>query len=150
VPTRFVFQPARFRDEKVVPTDDPPLIIEDIKALVAKFAPERKQQLVQLRGFRPSAIVGWARGSRTGTAVPFLLWNIDRTNRFGWLLKKDPLFPERVIECYRVEEMDWGSTVIEVESGKKDQPGWNQPAPRVGTVLKETSPRQMQRGGRPG
>lgn len=138
---RFVFQPVRFRDEKVVPTSDPPLVIENIADLVKKFAPERKQQLVQLRGFRPSAIVGWARGSRTGTAVPFLLWNIDRTNRFGWLLKKDPLFPERVIECYRVEEIDWGSSVTEMESGKKDQPGWTNPVQKVGSVLKETLPR---------
>lgn len=142
---RFVLQPARFREDKIVDTDDPPLVIESVRVLVEKFAPAKKHQLVQLRSFRSEAFVGWARGLKHGVSAPFLIWNPDRSNKVGWVLKTDPTFPSRVTECYRVVSMNWGTSIVEAESGKKDAPLWQSSA-KPGRVMKESRSGQRPAG----
>jgi hypothetical protein len=129
--SRFVLQPSKIREDRVVPTGDEDLVL-DTKELVTKFAPSRaRPELAKLRSIRLGGFLGRAKSGRTGQDVLFFIWNHDRSNKLGFLLKSDPGFPDRMKEIYRVAEVDWGCRFEEVESGKKDRiPGDNVPRQR--------------------
>jgi len=131
--SRFVLQPCKVRQDRVVPLKEPPLEL-DGPQLVRRLAPSGSQkELLQLRTARPGSFVGRCRGSRTGRPVLFTVWNPDRSNRIGWLLKRDAAFPGRILEIYRLAEVDWGTRFTEIPSGKMDRlPGDKaRPVPRV-------------------
>jgi len=118
---KFVFKSCRVREDRVISEGDEAVF--DIPSLLKKFAPERaRRDLIQLRALRVGQYIGIVRGSQSGKPITFFLWNNDRTNRIAWVLKKDPTFPERLIEIYRVEHVDWGSRVV-LEARGKPQPG---------------------------
>ena len=118
---RFLLQPCKVREDRVVPTAEPPLEL-DGRQLIEKLAPAKiPEELRRLRAARLGSFVGRCKGSRTGRDVLFTVWNPDRSNRIGWLLKTDAAFPERVLEIYKLVELDWGSRFVEIDSGKKDR-----------------------------
>jgi hypothetical protein len=121
------------REDRVVPNkDEDALVLDSIRALVTKF-PHTPAEKTQLRGIRMGSYVGMIKGGRTGRPTLFTIWNQDRTNKVRWITRKDPTFADRVIEIYRAEEVDWGSSFMESDSGKKDMPTW-QPAKTAGVV----------------
>lgn len=123
--TLFVLQPCKLREDRFVPQkDEEPLVIKSIQGLLDKFAPTMYGHRVQLRQLRVGAYVGLIKGSRSRKTVPFLVWNPDRSNRIRWLINQDPEFGDRVLEVYRADTVDWGASVSEVETGKKDIPTW--------------------------
>jgi len=118
---KFVLQPCKIRGDRVVPTKDPPVEL-DGRQLIAKLAPNRlPHNLLRLRQARLGSFIGRCKGSRSGREVLFTVWNPDRSNKIGWLLKQDAAFPDRLIEIYRLVEADWGSRFVEADSGKKDR-----------------------------
>lgn len=119
--SRFILSPCKFREDRVVPTGEDPVSL-DLRELMARFVPSgNKAELLKLRALRLGSYVGHCKGGRTGREVLFVLASMDRTNKVTWLLKGDPSFPSRVLDLYRVDVLDWGSRVEEVESGKKDR-----------------------------
>jgi len=129
--SRFVLQPCKIREDRVVPTKDDPIIL-NAKKLVAKFVPSGNRiECLKLRQARIGSYVGRAKGSRTGKEVLFIIWNEDRSNKIRWILKRDEAFPDRLLEIYRLNEVDWGSRFEEKESGKKDRLPGDRAVPRA-------------------
>lgn len=126
--SRFVLQPCKIRENRVVRTDEEEVVLT-VKELVAKFAPTRlRTELAKLRTIRIGGYVGRSKSGRTGKDVLFFIWRDDRSNDLAFLLKADPNFPDRMKEIYRVAEVNWGTSIEEIESGKKDRlPGDNVP-----------------------
>jgi hypothetical protein len=110
----------------VVKKDEDPLVLDTPK-LLQKFAPHgTRGEVLQLRAARLGSFLGLCKGSRTGRTVPFIIWNQDRSNKIKWVLKRDAAFPDRLLEIYRLEEIDWGTRFTEIESGEIDRlPGNN-------------------------
>ena len=121
---KFVLQPCHVRADRVAPDKSNPVVLHSIHDLVEKFRPSTPGERLQIRSMRLGAYVGLIRGSQSGNVVPFVLWNRDRSNKIKWLLKKDPKFPTRLVEIYRVEEADWGSKFNEFDTGVRDAPTW--------------------------
>jgi len=129
--SRFVLQPCRIREDRVVPTKDEPVVL-DAKELITKFAPNRvPKEKLAVRMARLGSFLGLCKGSRSGRTVPFIIWNPDRSNKIRWLLKQDEAFPDRLLEIYRLQEVDWGSSVEEIPSGKLDKLPGNNAQPRA-------------------
>jgi len=107
-------------------------VVLDAKQLVAKFSPQRiRNQMLSLRHARLGSFIGLCKGSRSGQTVPFIIWNPDRSNKIRWLLKRDAAFPDRLLEIYRLEEIDWGSSFTEPESGEIDRLPGDRARPRA-------------------
>lgn len=110
---RFLLQPCKLRDNRVVPTDDPP-VEYSWQSLCAKFAPARtREAMLPLRSLQLGAYVGLVRGPK-GAPANFVFVNADRSGKLSGALIKDSSFPERVIEVYRADKVDWGARTIEL------------------------------------
>ena len=105
---RFILQPYKIRADNFVPLkdgDDQELTWDE---LAERLAPAGTVEgLMTLRRLEPGAFVGLARHPANGQVGNFLLLNQDRSGRITWLLKKDPTFPERLVEVFRVKVAEW-------------------------------------------
>jgi hypothetical protein len=129
--SRFVLRPCKIREDRVVVTEKDPLVL-NARELVTKFSPRRLQrELMALKNARLNSFIGLCKGSRSGQTVPFIIWNQDRSNKIRWLLKRDAAFPDRLLEIYRLEEIDWGSRFDEPVSGEVDRIPGNRARPRA-------------------
>jgi hypothetical protein len=111
---RVVLRPCKIWQDRVVPTDSPDVEFS-WRALLAKFAPiPSKNASLAMRSLQQGSYVGLVR--REGEVRPsfFVFMNADRSNRLGTGLIKDTDFPNRVVEVYRVEKADWGTSVVEL------------------------------------
>lgn len=122
--SRFVLQPCKLRGDRIVPEKAEPLVLKSKAELIERFQAKSQMHLAQLRQLRVTAFVGTVVGSRSQKPSPFIIWNHDRSNRVRWLFNQDPQFGSRVLEVFRVEEVDWGASIQEADSGKKDMPTW--------------------------
>ncbi len=127
----FILQPCKLREDRFVPTKAEPMQVGWVD-LCNRLAPNKSPQaLMTLRRLEHSAYVGLALDLKTKNAQNFFLMNFDRSNRVGWLLKKDPSFSERLIEVYRVDGVTYDSKVE--ENPQRVVPA-NKPMPNAVTV----------------
>jgi hypothetical protein len=112
----FELIPCKFRDHKVVPVrDEEVLEIKDFTSFLERFRVSfTHNQMEAIRIMRPDAFVGLIRGKLSGNPTFFCLANHDtRSNDFKWLLTKDPTIPNRVLEVFKVNSLEWDSGVQE-------------------------------------
>jgi len=134
--SRFELQPCRVRDDKVVPTGEENLVFDLAEFVKAFNVSGQRADRVKLRQTRVGGFIGFCTGSRTKRDALFILWRPDRGNEINFLLKRDPTFPERCKVIFKVIEADWGSRMVEPDSGKKDTPTWKS-VPGAGSVMME-------------
>lgn len=112
---RFVLTPCHVRADRVVPSDAETVEV-DWPDLVALLAPSKTlSALNTLMRLRPSAYVGVLRSPK---ATNFLFVNTDKGNEIGWLLKRQPDFPDRLDKIFRVEVALFDSRIEEYSSGE--------------------------------
>ncbi len=118
---RFVLTPCKLREDRMVPSGAPVLTL-DWAQLAAKLAPSKANiALMTLRRLRPTAFVGLLKAVPPKTGVSnFVLMNADRENKIGWLLKKQPDFPDRLVDLYLVEEALFDARMEEISSGREE------------------------------
>lgn len=113
--SRYLLQKCHIRDGEFVSSKDTPQEF-DWKQLHERFAPSgRREELMKLRLLRHHAYVGLTNG-RHGT-LNFVLVNPDMSGRIDWILSKDSSFEGRLIEVFRVEELDLDFSLVE-EAGR--------------------------------
>lgn len=118
--SRFVLQPCHLRDEKFAPIKGRGPVVFGWRELVSALAPSKEPRAkLTLRSMQPGAYVGTVKdGSEPGMIRNFVLVNQDRSSRVGWVTRKDPSFETRLVEVYRVDEVQWEAAVQEF-----DRPG---------------------------
>jgi len=112
---RFLLQPCHLRGTHLAPLKGTEPVALDWKSLRAKLAPTSdSSSLASLRALRIGAFVGLAK-DRYNPAVSrnFMVLNNDRSARLDWVLSKDPTFADRLLEVYRVDDVQWDSSVSE-------------------------------------
>ena len=122
---RFVLTPCRIREDRVVPSGEP--VEMDWPKIAKLLAPSQTSNaLMVLRRMRVNAYIGLLKHptDALGTARPhkgpptnFLFQNQDKGNGIGWLLKRNPNFPEQVELLYRVDEATFDARFEEHSSG---------------------------------
>lgn len=114
---RFVLTPCHIREDRLVPEEQP--LTLNWPELTKLLAPSRSHAaLMTLRRLRVNAFVGVLKPQPKRLATNFLFQNMDRSNEIGWLLKKNPEFPERVERIYRVEEALYDAKFEEYSTGE--------------------------------
>lgn len=113
-PQMFVLTPCKLREDRIVPVKDTPTLLLDWNGVLAKLAPNRQPSaMTNLRRMDKGSFIGLARDGKTSQVRNFILKNVDRSDKVDWLLAKDPSFPDRLVEVYRVEVANWETTVSE-------------------------------------
>ena len=135
--SRFELQPCKIREDRVVPSGEENLVF-DLAEFVKAFSITGNIHVdrAKIRQTRVGGYIGVCTGSRSKRDTLFVIWRPDRGNGIDFLLRLDRTFPERCKVIFKVIEADWGSRVIEPDSGKKDQPTWK-PSPGSGAILME-------------
>lgn len=114
---RFVLTPCHIREDQVVPTSGMAAVELDWPKVVELLAPSNSLNAkMTLRRLRVNAFVGTLKAPPGKPATNFLFQNLDRANRIGWLLKRNPNFPNMVEQIYRVEVALFDSKVEERSS----------------------------------
>lgn len=113
--TRFVLQPCRIREEKIVATKDDPLVLEVTDLFKTLVPSGLREERSLIRGARIGTYLGRCKGSVTGKDVLLVIYNNDGTNVIEWVLKRDPTLPDRVTSLFRLDAADWGSSFYEPE-----------------------------------
>lgn len=127
---RFVLTPCHIREDRVVPSGD--AVELDWPKVAALLAPSQSPQaLTTLTRMRTNSYVGLLRPtkvpqqtkvlpSRALEPVPtnFIFLNDNRGNEIGWLLKRQPDFPDRVEQIYRVDVALFDTKIEEHSSGE--------------------------------
>jgi hypothetical protein len=115
----FRLQPCKLREQWLVPSKEPAFVLS-WPELCAKLAPSKDEralralQLIQIGSYvglvsRPPKMVA-------GPPSNFVLLNHDRSGNLGAVLSKDPTLGPRLVEVYRVEEVQWDARVVEIGS----------------------------------
>lgn len=108
----FKIQPCKLRAGWLVPTKDPPLVL-NWRELCARLAPSRDLRALQtLQLVQLGSYVGLVIGPN-GARTNFVLTNTDRSGNLGVVLTRDPSFESRLVEVYRVEAVKWDARVTE-------------------------------------
>lgn len=117
---RIVLVPCRIRINRISPTGDENLTFVEPRPYLDAIAPNRTPgELTGARAICRGSYIGVIRSGRTGKPVQFSLWNADMSNRIDEkLLRTDPGFPERVLAIFRVDSVDWGASVQELDKAK--------------------------------
>jgi len=135
--TRFVFQPCKVREDRIVPLDDAPLVFTT-RELIDRFVPQRDPlALRMLRSIRVNSYYGLIKNGAGDSVTNFVFMRDDRKNTLSFHLKKDPTVGERIVEVFRVDEVDWGSRFSEPDSGIKDRPAWERPKVKVAEEMRK-------------
>ena len=79
---------------------------------------DQRKTLYTIRALKPGAYVGLSKSKESGRPISFYFLNDSRSNNVKWVLDQDPTFPDRLLEVYRVDAVDWGSQFSE-SSGKR-------------------------------
>jgi hypothetical protein len=113
-----VLQPCHLREGKFAPIKGSEPVEFDWAALVRALAPSQElAALKTLRAIRPGAYVGTTKDLVTKDKIRnFLLLNQDRSAKLTWILKKDPQFEARLLEVFRVDVVQWESTIVEFDT----------------------------------
>ena len=115
----FTLQPCKVWQDRFVPTKGEGPVDFDWPSLCSKLAPKQSVRgLRTLTLLRKGAFVGLVQ-SRLGPAN-FLFAPNGQSNSFKYLLRKDPRFGDRVIEVYRVVNVDWGASLEELGMVRRD------------------------------
>lgn len=111
--TSLLLTPCKLRNDRIVPVKDVPALRMEWAEIRERLAPSREENaLLNLRKLDKGSFVGLLR-AKTGEVRNFILKNPDRSDTVDWLLEKDPTFPERLIEVFRVEEANWEASMSE-------------------------------------
>lgn len=114
---RFVLQPCKLREEWLVPVKDVAPLVLSWRELCKKLAPSGDvKALSALRLLQTNSYVGLTR-TRSSDPTPrnFVLTNPDRSGYLKRVMDKDASFSSRLIEVYRVEEVEWDAKLVEFE-----------------------------------
>ena len=111
--TTIVLTPCKLRLDRIVPQKGAESLVLDWRETVKRLAVSgQPTALANLRRMDRGSFVGLARDAR-GQIRNFVLKNPDRSDKVDWLLARDPSFPDRLVEVYRVEAAQWESTFTE-------------------------------------
>jgi len=109
---RFVLQPCAIREARFVPKRKEEPIEFDWPALRARLAPSSSGPAqANLCRLEPLMFVGLIR-TRHGPAN-FIYQDGGRRGFAGVLLRKDPTFLDRIVEVFRVVEVEYGGRCVE-------------------------------------
>ena len=116
----FILQPCRLRADRLVPTKDEVVTFE-WEDLVERLAPSKSLQAkMTLRKLQKGAFIGTTRQAESQSPTNFLLVMPDRSGRIGGLIKQDPSFPERLLEVFQVQSVDWDDSLDEIRTHVKE------------------------------
>lgn len=119
---RFVLQPCRVREDRIVPRGEP--VEWTLRELLDNITRDPADRRHLRSVVSPGVFVGVCKKSKPPSEAHFSLVSPDRTNNIEWLLRKDPSFADRVLSVYRVVEADWGTSFEEVDTlAKRPQEG---------------------------
>jgi hypothetical protein len=109
---------SKLRDQWLVPTKEPAIDLS-WSELCAKLAPSNDPRALRsLQLLQMGAYVGLVSRppKMPGPPSNFVLLNQDRSGSLNAVLSKDPTFGDRLLEVYRVEEVQWDGRVVEIGS----------------------------------
>jgi hypothetical protein len=102
--SRYLLQKCKIRDGVFVTAKDLPEEL-DWEELCKKFASTgKREELIKLRVLKHGSYIGLI-NTRRGISN-FIMALPDLSGRIDWILVKDPSFKDRVLEVYRVVQMD--------------------------------------------
>jgi hypothetical protein len=126
---KFVLQACKIRGSRFAPQKGVAPEEFDWPQLRARLLPpnlERvrfQQALANLRGMQINSFIGVVKSPRDGKPISFYFCNRDATNPDAeWVVSRDPTFPDRIVEVYRVLEADWGIEFQESETAVRGRP----------------------------
>jgi hypothetical protein len=110
----FRLRRCKLRDGWFVPKKDEQPLEVDWKGLCEMLAPSRSPESRRtLRaGVSANAYVGLIRQSN-GAVTNFVIRNPDMTGDVRALAKRDPTFPVRLVDAFRIESAEWDSAMLE-------------------------------------
>jgi hypothetical protein len=111
---KFVLQPCKVLELKIVPTKDP-VIEVTLKELLDLVRPDAPDSRKNVRLLRMGWYVGLVRGKLSGAKVVFALHSPQHGNNLEWMTKSDPDIADRIVSVYRVEQAHWDSVIVEEE-----------------------------------
>lgn len=106
-------QPCRFRVDRFASTEEKPLTLtwqELCERLAPPPIPRSEKILKQLSS---GGYVGLVRNLK-GMLEPFFFKNPDNSGKIGWLIKTQPKFVSQLALVYRVDSIDWGGSITEL------------------------------------
>lgn len=117
---KFVLKPARILQTRLVTSKTDEAFELDFIQLLLKLKPETEREKLLLANLRKGGFIGKTQNPRDPKAKNiFWLFNQDRTGNIDYVLKKDPSFPFRVLEAYRVEEAVYDVKISENQMPEK-------------------------------
>lgn len=118
---RFVLQPCKLRDERLVPVKGEPPITLNWRELCERLAPSREQKALQvLQLVQVNSYVGTTKNPHgTGKPANFVLMNPDRSGNLAKIMSKDATFAHRLLSVYRVDDVEWDARVTELGASKR-------------------------------
>jgi len=126
---KFVLQPCKMRGSRFAPKKNVEPEEFDWTQLRARLIPKNlegtrlHQALNNLRGMVVNSFIGTVKSSKDGEDISFFFCNRDATDPdASWVVDQDPTFPERIIEVFRVIEVQWGNKFQEAEKAVRGRP----------------------------
>lgn len=111
---RFVLQPCRLREGKLVPEKDSETLTMNWRELVSKLAPSnRVEALKTLQYLQRGAYVGLLEQDGNRPPSNFCFVAQDRSGNVGEVLRRNPSFSRRLKEVYQVVELERDSGMME-------------------------------------
>jgi len=111
--SEFILRPAKLRAGKFVPEREADPVEMDWAKLVERFAPSQsRNSLVILRAIHPGMFVGTR--TRKGRPTTFTFDAAGRSRDASHVLKRDPTFPESLIEVFLVDKVSWDMRLQEL------------------------------------
>ena len=118
---RFVLQPCKLREERLVPVKGEPPITLTWRELCEQLAPSRSLEALRALQFvQVNSFVGTTKHPRGGQLpVNFVLTNQDRSGNISRVMSKDATFAGRLLSVFRVEDVQWDARVTELGASKR-------------------------------
>jgi len=112
--SRFVLQPCRLREDRLVPEKGSEPITMTWRELAGKLAPSNRfEALKTLQHVQNGAFVGLLDRGEGLPPSNFCFVAQDRSGNISEVIRRSPAFAKRLIEVYRVLEADRGTGMIE-------------------------------------
>lgn len=113
---RFVLLPCRLREDKLVPEKGTEPITLDWRELAAKLAPSNRiEALKTLKHVQRGAYIGLLDQGKNKPPSNFCFIAQDRSGNVADVLRRNPMFGDRLIEVYKVIEADRGAALTEAD-----------------------------------
>lgn len=117
---RFVLQPCKLREERLVPVKGEPPITVDWRGLCEQLAPSRSPEALRtLQLVQVNSYVGTTKNPRGGKPANFVLTNQDRSGDLARIMSKDATFAGRLLTVFRVEDVQWDARVTELGTSRR-------------------------------